>query len=61
MHSVRRSAQITSSTQVMHQRNVITLYNGQQGDMWDAQKDVALAALGALVGLAFGRARRPGA
>ncbi|MFN4356408.1 DUF2238 domain-containing protein [Sphingopyxis alaskensis] len=36
-------------------------YNGQQGDMWDAQKDVALAALGALVGLAFGRARRPGA
>lgn len=36
-------------------------YNGQQGDMWDAQKDMALAALGALVGLAFGRARRPGA
>lgn len=25
------------------------LYNGQQGDMWDAQKDMALAALGALV------------
>jgi len=23
-------------------------YNGQQGDMWDAQKDMALAALGAL-------------
>ncbi len=22
-------------------------YNGQQGDMWDAQKDMALAALGA--------------
>nr|WP_285840018.1 DUF2238 domain-containing protein [Sphingopyxis alaskensis] len=36
-------------------------YNGQQGDLWDAQKDMALAALGALVGLAFGRARRPGA
>jgi putative membrane protein len=24
-------------------------YNGQQGDMWDAQKDMALAAAGALV------------
>lgn len=25
-------------------------YNGQQGDMWDAQKDMALALLGALLG-----------
>ena len=32
-------------------------YNGQQGDMWDAQKDMALAALGAIAGLAI-RARR---
>lgn len=24
-------------------------YNGQQGDMWDAQKDMALALLGALI------------
>ncbi|AHE54296.1 DUF2238 domain-containing protein [Sphingomonas sanxanigenens] len=24
-------------------------YNGQQGDMWDAQKDMALAGLGALI------------
>jgi len=24
-------------------------YNGQQGDLWDAQKDMALAAMGALV------------
>jgi putative membrane protein len=24
-------------------------YNGQQGDMWDAQKDMALAAIGALI------------
>jgi putative membrane protein len=24
-------------------------YNGQQGDMWDAQKDMALAALGSLL------------
>ena len=24
-------------------------YNGQQGDLWDAQKDMALAALGALI------------
>jgi putative membrane protein len=23
-------------------------YNGQQGDMWDPQKDMALAALGAI-------------
>jgi putative membrane protein len=26
-----------------------TGYNGQQGDVWDAQKDMALAALGALI------------
>ncbi len=26
-------------------------YNGQQGDIWDAQWDMALAALGALVGI----------
>ena len=24
-------------------------YNGQQGDVWDAQKDMAVAALGAVV------------
>jgi putative membrane protein len=24
-------------------------YNGQQGDMWDAQKDMALAMLGAIL------------
>ncbi|WP_338014325.1 DUF2238 domain-containing protein [Sphingomonas cavernae] len=24
-------------------------YNGQQGDMWDAQKDMALAFLGAIL------------
>jgi putative membrane protein len=28
-------------------------YNGQQGDYWDAQKDMALALLGALVMLAL--------
>jgi putative membrane protein len=28
---------------------VATAYNGQQGDLWDAQKDMALAALGALL------------
>jgi len=28
-------------------------YNGQQGDIWDAQKDMAVAACGALVGLGF--------
>lgn len=33
-------------------------YNGQQGDPWDAQKDQALALLGALIGLvAFARWR----
>jgi putative membrane protein len=26
-------------------------YNGQQGDVWDAQRDMALATLGALLGL----------
>jgi putative membrane protein len=29
-----------------------TAYNGQQGDVWDAQKDMALAALGALIAAA---------
>ncbi|PKQ00343.1 MAG: DUF2238 domain-containing protein [Alphaproteobacteria bacterium HGW-Alphaproteobacteria-13] len=28
-------------------------YNGQQGDIWDAQKDMALAALGAMTVLAL--------
>lgn len=42
-------------------------YNGQQGDMWDAQKDMALATAGAVVGLAilrvagWRRRREPGA
>ena len=30
-------------------------YNGQQGDIWDAQKDMALATLGAIMVLPFGR------
>ncbi|HJT36023.1 MAG TPA: DUF2238 domain-containing protein [Pirellulales bacterium] len=30
-------------------------YNGQQGDLWDAQKDMALAAVGAVAGLAVGK------
>jgi putative membrane protein len=41
-------------------------YNGQQGDMWDAQKDMVLASLGAVVTLtvievrrAWGRDSRP--
>ena len=33
--------------------DVAERYNGQQGDMWDAQKDMALAALGAFVAAAF--------
>ena len=33
-------------------------YNGQQGDIWDAQKDMALAAGGALVALGLLRRRR---
>lgn len=33
-------------------------YNGQQGDTWDAQKDMALAALGAIVVLAIPRRDR---
>lgn len=31
---------------------VADAYNGQQGDMWDAQKDMALAALGAFLAAA---------
>ena len=33
-------------------------YNGQQGDMWDAQKDMALATLGAILVLAIPRRDR---
>ena len=33
-------------------------YNGQQGDMWDAQKDMALAFVGALSALLFVQLRR---
>ncbi|OHD08583.1 DUF2238 domain-containing protein [Sphingopyxis sp. RIFCSPHIGHO2_12_FULL_65_19] len=33
-------------------------YNGQQGDIWDAQKDMALAALGAVMVLVWQRRRR---
>ncbi|MFC4857981.1 DUF2238 domain-containing protein [Actinophytocola glycyrrhizae] len=33
-------------------------YNGQQGDMWDAHKDMALAALGALVAVVVHTVRR---
>jgi putative membrane protein len=32
-------------------------YNGQQGDMWDAHKDMALATLGAIAGVAIAAAR----
>lgn len=37
---------------------VATAYNGQQGDLWDAQKDMALAALGALLAAAALAMRR---
>ena len=33
-------------------------YNGQQGDMWDAQKDMAMATLGACAAAAIGIGRR---
>lgn len=33
-------------------------YNGQQGDFWDAQKDMALAGLGALIAAAALRFKR---
>ncbi len=32
-------------------------YNGQQGDIWDAQKDMAFAALGAILVIAIPRGR----
>jgi len=34
-------------------------YNGQQGDLFDGQKDMALAALGSIVGYAAYRVREP--
>lgn len=33
-------------------------YNGQQGDMWDAHKDMALALFGGMIALAFMSVRR---
>ena len=33
-------------------------YNGQQGDMWDAQKDMALAQAGSLVAVIWARSRK---
>ena len=33
-------------------------YLGTQGDIWDAQKDTALAALGAMLGVSFWLAPR---
>ena len=35
-------------------------YNGQQGDMFDSQKDIALSALGAIAGYLAHWAREPG-
>lgn len=35
-------------------------YNGQQGDMWDAQKDMALAMLGALIVFLASSVRKKG-
>jgi putative membrane protein len=34
-------------------------YNGQQGDLWDAQKDMALAIGGSIVGASWKVLRRP--
>ena len=33
-------------------------YLGAQGDVWDAQKDMALAALGAVLGVTYSLTRR---
>lgn len=38
--------------------SLATAYNGQQGDLWDAQKDMALAALGALLAAGILATRR---
>ena len=35
-------------------------YNGQQGDIWDAQKDMALATFGALAAATWLALRRRG-
>lgn len=34
-------------------------YNGQQGDQWDAQKDMALATLGGMVSASLWAGLRP--
>jgi putative membrane protein len=36
-------------------------YLGTQGDEWDAQKDMGLASLGAMIGVTFARLMRPSA
>lgn len=45
-------------TMVLAGDNVET-YNGQQGDLWDAQKDMAIAGLGALLSGVFLLLQRP--
>lgn len=44
---------------VVMEGSLADAYNGQQGDMWDAQKDMALAVSGALIAAAVQRWRRP--
>jgi len=34
-------------------------YNGEQGDIWDAHKDMSFAAIGAIVWYLLSRFRRP--
>lgn len=36
----------------------VETYNGQQGDIWDAQKDMAMAGIGALIAAALIKVRR---
>jgi putative membrane protein len=43
---------------VIMQGPLADAYNGQQGDIWDAQKDMALAAFGAIIGAVAIQLRR---
>ena len=43
---------------VIMQGPLADAYNGQQGDIWDSQKDMALAALGAIIAALTIRLRR---
>ena len=60
LHNIRLNIYLTVFYEVFEWQLTLWLsgdaaenYNGQQGDVWDAQKDMALAMLGATLSAAY--------